>query len=350
MKDLLARKTAPVPPQAGDMVEGKIIKKSNNALILDLGPLGTGIIYGGELKEIKGVFRSLKIGQTISGVVVDPENEDGHVELSLKEANLEKGWNNLREKYQAGETVPARANEANRGGLVVEVMGIIGFLPVSQLSTKNYPRVEGGDKNKILTHLNQFIGQELEVKIISLDQKREKLIVSQKAIEEKEIKENLKNYQKGDIVEGTVSGITNFGAFIKFGDNLEGLAHISEIDWQLIDHPSQILKESETIRAQIINIQDGQVFLSIKALKQNPWNGVGKKYKAGQTIKGCVAKFNPFGALIKVADEKIYGLAHVSEFSKHNQQMEKSLKLNESYDFEILSLEPQVHKMILALK
>ncbi len=350
MKELLTQKAMPTLPQAGDMIEGKIIKKSNSALIVDLGPLGTGIIYGGELKEIKGVFKSLKVGQTVSGLITDTENEDGYVELSLKEASLEKGWHDLKEKYQTGDALKVRINEANRGGLVIEAMSIIGFLPVSQLSTKNYPRVEGGDKNKILTHLNKFIGKELEVKIISLDQKNEKLIVSEKAVEEKEIKETLKNYKKGDIVEGTVSGITNFGAFIKFGDNLEGLTHISEIDWQLIDHPSQILKENETIKVQIINIQGGQVFLSIKALKQDPWNNIEGKYKNGQTVKGQVTKFNPFGALIKVADDKIYGLAHISEFTKQNQQMEEALKINQSYDFEILSLEPQMHKMFLALK
>ncbi|MFC1700708.1 30S ribosomal protein S1 [Patescibacteria group bacterium] len=350
MKDLFIDKSTLSTPQAGEMIEGKIIKKSNNSVIIDLGPIGTGVIYGGELKEIKGVFKSLKVGQTISGIITDPENEDGYVELSIKEANLEKSWNDLKQKQQDDETIEVRINEANRGGLVIEAMGIIGFLPVSQLSIKNYPRVEGGDKNKILTELNKFIGKEIKVKIISLDQKREKLIVSEKAIEEKEIKESLKNYEKGDIVEGTVSGLTNFGAFIKFGDNLEGLIHISEIDWQLIDHPSQIIKENEKIKAQIININGKQVFLSLKALKQDPWNEIEKKYKNGQIIEGTVTKLNSFGALVRIADDKIYGLSHISEFSKQNQQMENVLKVNQSYDFEILSLEPQSHKMFLALK
>lgn len=348
MKDLLLK--TPNLPQAGDLVEGVIIKKSKHEVIVDLGIAGTGIVYGGELREIRGVFRSLKVGQKISGIIVDYENSDGYVELSLKEANLEKGWTDLKEKQQADEIISARVNEANRGGLVVEIFGIIGFLPVSQLSTKNYPRVEGGDKNKILGHLNKFVGQEINVKIISLDQKREKLIVSEKAIEEEEIKISLKNYKEGDIVDGTVAGLTDFGAFIKFGDNLEGLAHISELDWKMLDHPSQILRENEHIKAQIINIHGRQVFLSLKALKEDPWKNIEGKYQSGQVIEGKVTKFNPFGALIKIADENIYGLAHISEFSKNNQQMETVLEINKLYHFEILSLDLQMHKMFLTLK
>lgn len=351
MKDLLSKNESnPTLPQIGDMIEGTIIKKSKHSVIVDLGALGTGIIYGGELREIRSIFRSLKVGETAIGMVTDQENEDGYIELSLKEANLEKGWATLKQKQQAEEIIDARVNEANKGGLVVEVFGIIGFLPVSQLSTENYPRVEGGDKNKILTHLNKFIGKEIKVKIISIDQKHEKLIVSEKAIEEEVTKVNLKNYKEGDVVEGIVAGITDFGAFIKFGDNLEGLIHISELGWRMIEHPSQVIKERENIKAQIINIDNGQVFLSLKSLKEDPWKDIDNDFKAGQTIQGEVTKFNSFGALIKVSDKNIYGLAHISEFSKNNQQMENVLEKDKSYDFEIISMEPQMHKMFLTLK
>lgn len=186
MKEILIKdKQAPHLPQPGDLIEGHLIKISKNALILDLGPLGTGIVYGGELREDKDMLKELKVGQNISALVLDPENEDGYVELSLKEANLEKTWLILREKQQTRETITVKVMEANRGGLIIKLSSLVGFLPVSQLSNKNYPRVEGGDKEKILTHLNKFIGQEMKVKIIDLDQKTDKLIVSEKAIEEK---------------------------------------------------------------------------------------------------------------------------------------------------------------------
>lgn len=336
-------------PQAGEMVEGKILKISKIGLFLDLGPYGTGLVYGGELRENRNMVKGLKIGQTISVLVVEPENEDSYVELSLKEANLEKAWSDLKEIKQSGQTVTAKIIEANRGGLVVRIEGVVGFLPVSQLSNENYPRVEGGDKNKILVHLNKFIGKEILVKIIGLDKKAEKLIVSEKALKQGEIQESLKNYQPGDIIEGTVSGIADFGAFIKFGDNLEGLAHISELDWQMLEHPSQVLKENEKVKAQIIDLQGEQVFLSLKSLKQDPWQKIGERHQPGQVVKGEVVKLSHFGAFVQI-DKGVHGLVHISEFAKQNQLIDNVLKVGQSYDFQILSLEPKTHKMSLALK
>ena len=182
MKELLAKdKQTPHLPQSGDLIEGQIIKISKNALIIDLGPLGTGIVYGGELREDKDMLKELTIGQNVSALVLEMENEDGYVELSLKEAGLEKAWLTLREKKQADQTITTKVIEANRGGLIIKTGSLIGFLPVSQLSNENYPQVEGGDKDKILSELNKFVGQEMKVKIIDLDQKTDKLIVSEKA-------------------------------------------------------------------------------------------------------------------------------------------------------------------------
>jgi len=181
MKDLLIKdKQAPHLPQPGDLVEGRIIKMSKNALILDLGPLGTGIVYGGELREDKDALKELAVSQNVSALVLDPENEDGYVELSLKEAGLEKTWLTLKEKKQAGQIVAVKVIEANRGGLIIRTGSLVGFLPVSQLSDKNYPRVQNGNKDEILNCLNKFVGQEMKVKIIDLDQKTDKLIVSEK--------------------------------------------------------------------------------------------------------------------------------------------------------------------------
>ncbi len=345
---LLKEKELPRLPQEGDLIEGKIIKLSKTAIILELGPLGTGIIYGGEWKDNRNVIKNLKLGDTISALVLSQENDDGYVELSIKEATLEKTWSDLKEKKQSNETIPVRVIEANRGGLVIDYSGMIGFLPVSQLSAENYPKVEGGDRNKILKELSKFIGTELKAKIISLDRKDEKLIVSEKATQEKKLRENLENYKKGDIIEGTVSALTNFGAFIRIDDNLEGMVHISELDWKIIDHPNQILKENEKVKAQIIDIQNGQISLSIKILKKDPWENIEKKYQTGQTVDGKVIKITPTGAFIQIKNG-IHGLVHATEFTKQGEQIESELKLEESYNFEILSLNPQMHKMSLSL-
>lgn len=348
MKDLLKEKEAPYLPQTGDLIEGKIIKMSKSSMILDLGAKGTGIIYGGELKENREIIKGLKVGDTITTIVLNPENEEGYIELSFKKASLEKSWNELKEKKQTGEPINVKVTDANRGGLIIKFADISGFLPVSQLSSENYPRVEGGDKEKILNHLNSFIGKEMKVKIITLEPKESKLIVSEKALEEKKIKENLEKYKQGDIIEGTVTNLTNFGAFIKFDNNLEGMAHISELTWQIIDHPNQVLKESEKIKAKIIDIQNGQVSLSLKALEQDPWQDIGNKYQDGQIIKGIVSKFSPSGAIIQI-DKNIHGLVHISEFEKQNLPIEQAVKLGQTYDFKILSLAPENHKMSLAL-
>jgi len=349
MKDLLLKdEKIPRLSQAGDLIKGNIIKISKNAIIVELSPLGTGIIYGGEWKDNKAMIKDFKIGQEISALVLNPENDDGYIELSIKEATLEKTWSDLKTKKQDNEIIPVKVIDANRGGLVINYSGTTGFLPVSQLSSENYPRVEGGDKNMILQELNKFVGQEIKVKIIGLDKKEEKLIVSEKATQEKKLQANLENYKKGDLIEGTVSALANFGAFVKIKEGLEGLIHISELGWQIIDHPSQVIKENEKVKAQIIDIQNGQVSLSIKVLKKDPWENIDSKYKNGQTIQGKVIKFTPTGAFIQV-EEGIHGLAHSAEFTKNNLQIEETLKLDESYNFEIVSLSPQMHKMALVL-
>ena len=350
MKDLLEKeKEAPSLPQPGDIVEGRIIKISNNELILELEPFGVGVIYGAELRENRDMVRNLEIGKKISALVLDSENDDNYIELSLKEANIEKGWTDIKKKEEDNETVSVRVIEANKGGLVIRLSGIIGFLPVSQLSSENYPKVEDGDKNRILQELNKFIGTEMEVKIIGADKKTDKLIVSEKACQEKEFYENLSNYKKGDTVEGTITALTNFGAFLKFDDNIEGLIHISELDWQIIDHPDQILKENEKVKAQIIDIHNGQVSLSLKALKKDPWEKIKNNYKNGQTVKGKVIKFNPSGAFIEIK-KGIHGMIHLSEFSKQNKEMEEVLEIGKTYNFEIISFIPDAHKMILGIK
>lgn len=336
-------------PQPGNIVNGQIIKMGKSAIIIELGALGTGVVYGGELKDNRNLLKELSVGQEISALVLESENEDGYVELSLKEAHLEKIWKNLQEKQQASDVITVKVTEANRGGLVIRFSDLVGFLPVSQLSYQNYPRVEGGDKNKILQHLNQFIGKEMTVKIINMDKKEEKLVVSEKAVQEGKTKKDLGKYKQGDIIEGIITALTNFGAFIKFDENLEGLAHISELDWQIIDHPSQVLKENEKVKAKIIGIQNGQVSLSIKALKKDPWENIEKKFKVGQTVKGAVIKITPSGAFVQIG-KNIHGLARPSDPSDQSQPPEDSLKVGESYNFEILSISSESHKMSLVLK
>ena len=336
------------PPRVGDIVEGAVVSWGQSSVFLDLGPIGTGVIFGREFLSAKDKIKNLKVGEKIFAQIIDLENEDGFIDLSVKSASRELAWDNLRTIKEKGENISVKILGANKGGLLSEVSGMQAFLPVSQLDSAHYPRVEKGDPQKILRELQKFIGQELEVKIFDLKPKTGEIIISEKAKETDKIREVLKNYKIGDIVEGEVTGITDFGAFMKFGaENLEGLIHISELDWKIIENPSEIVKPGEKVKAKIIDIFGDRVSLSLKALKQDPWLGVEEKYKKGDISEGQVTKFNPFGAFVQITPE-IQGLCHISEFGTQNK-MTESLEIGKNYKFEILVVEPKEHRMSLKL-
>lgn len=347
MKDLLEKNNLLRPGKIGDIIEGAIVGSGQSTIYVDMGPLGTGIIFGREFYQAKTELKKKQIGDKIFAKIVDLENESGYIELSLSEAGKEIGWDKLRKLKENDEIIKVKILGANKGGLIAEVEGIQGFLPVSQLAPENYPRVEGADKTKILQKLQQLIGQDLSVKIFDINPQEEKLIFSEKATDTEKIKEILKNYKEGDTVDGEITGVVDFGAFVKFGD-LEGLIHISELDWQLIDNPSEIVKVGEKVKAKIIEItDDGRVSLSLKALKKDPWTGIEEKYKKGDEIQGKVTKFNPFGAFIEI-EPKIQGLCHISEFGNQTK-MSESLQIGKKYKFQILQIDPAEHRMTLKL-
>jgi len=348
MKELLEKENLMRPPRIGELVEGKIIGKARSAVYLDLGMIGTGIIYGKEFQGAKDRLKDLKNGDNIFAKIIDLENEEGYIELSVSGATTELSWASLQQKKEEGETISVKILGANKGGLTTEISGIPAFLPVSQLSPANYPRVEGADKSKILKELQKFIGKEMGIKIFDLNPREEKLILSEKASGVEKIKEILKNYKVGDVIEGEITGVTDFGAFIKFGgENLEGLIHISELDWKIIEDPTEIIKIGDKVQAKIIDISNDKISLSLKALKNDPWQKVEKKYKKGDVISGKVTKFNPFGAFVQITPE-IQGLCHISEFETKTK-MEENLKVGKKYDFQILEIRSEEHRMSLKL-
>ena len=230
---------------------------------------------------------------------------------------------------------------------MLEHLGVAGFLPASQLSQAHYPRVDGGDKEKIYEELKKLVGQELEVSVIDVSQHEDKLIFSEKTRETEAVRQKLSAYKVGDVIEGRVAGIVSFGAFVKFGDDLEGLVHISEIDWQLISNPADVLTIGQAVQAKIIGVEGERVSLSLKALKPDPWAKVEERYKKGDLVSGLVTRFNTFGAFVKLDDE-IQGLAHVSEFDGE-AEMREVLRLNQPHEFRVLSLDSKEHRLALGL-
>jgi small subunit ribosomal protein S1 len=361
LMDQLLEKESASYPQIGDSISGTVIEVSSNELYLDLNPFGTGIVLGKEIKDGLGNGK-LKIGDEITATVIDIENEDGFIELSIREASYEKAWDGLESKRDTQEKVTTRIISANKGGLLIEVNGISGFLPVSQLSSKNYPRVEDGDKNKILALLKKLVGQEMEVRILDADRETQKLIVSEKAAQSEKDKEVISSLSVGDVVDGEVSGVVDFGAFIKFSTisknpegstdekKLEGLVHISELAWQLIEDPRAIVKVGEKVQAKIIGLDSDKISLSIRALQKDPWSDISEKYSVGDIVSGTVNKINHFGAFVYL-DKDIHGLAHISEMSEAHpgKNIDELIKAGEKYSWKILSIEPKDHRMGLVL-
>ncbi|MFH1559522.1 MAG: S1 RNA-binding domain-containing protein [Patescibacteria group bacterium] len=350
MEKLLEDKNQPLLPKAGDLIKGKVISLSKSAVYLDINGVATGVVRGREIIDESGEYSNLKLGEEVQATVLELENENGEFELSFRSAGHQKAWDELKRIMDKEEIVETPVTEANRGGLMVSVGRIEGFIPVSQLIPEHYPRVEGGDKNKILEHLQKMIGQKFKCKIIAVDEADNKLIVSEKAAWENQQKAEISNYKVGDIIEGKVTGVVEFGAFIEFGDGLEGLIHISELAWQRIDDPKEFIKVGEKIKAKIISIDGTKISLSTKQLKEDPWREVVKKYKVGQKVKGVVIKINPFGAFVEL-DRDIHGLVHISELSdKKINHPSEIVKEGEEYSLKILSIEPENHRLGLSLK
>lgn len=334
-------------PKVGEIVEGTAIEKRGAKLFIDLGNRGIGVVYGREYYEAQDLIRNIEVGDKVTAKVIELDNDEGYTELSLREAGREKKWRDLKEKTQLGTTLNIVVKDANRGGLILEHEGVRGFLPVSQLSMKHYPRVENGDKERIFAELQKFVGQELKVKILDANPYEEKLIFSERGGDSDEIREKLAKYNVGDTVEGEITGVVSFGAFMKFGDGLEGLIHISEIDWQLIEDPKAVLKVGEKKEAKIIDIEGDKISLSLKALRADPWIAAAEKHGKNSIVNGKVTKFNPFGAFVQI-EEAVQGLAHISEFGGE-AKMKESLELNKSYDFRVVSMDPKEHRLSLSL-
>jgi len=332
----------------GDLVEGKVIGMGRSSIYLDLGPLGTGVIYGREFLRVKNILKNLKIGDKITAKIVELENEEGYRELSLEQAREKEVWEKIRKLKDKNEIVRVKIKGANRGGLLTEFEGIPAFIPVSQLAPGHYPRIEGADKQKILQELQKFVGKMMEVKVLDFDAKENKLIFSERAKELERIKALIKKYKVGDVVEGEVTGTAEFGIFIKFDkEGLEGFAHISELDWFLIDDPRNYFKPSDKVRAKIVRIDEDRVFLSLKALKKNPYKELEKKVKVGDTLIGTVMKFTPNGALIKLKSN-LQGLVPLSQFQSTEEMIDK-LELDKKYKFEVIAVDKEKCKIFLKL-
>lgn len=331
--------------KVGEVIEGLVTAVKKNEVWIDLGARGVGVVMRREI----GHGQTMEEGQTITVSVIDPELEEGHALLSMKRAVKDRGWDELQRVFDANEIVEVTPYDANRGGLLVELEGIRGFLPVSQLAAGHYPRVSGADKDEILQKLHALTNNPLRVRVLDVSRKDNKLIFSEKEAVKDDMQSRFSELKTGDEVEGVVTGVIDFGAFVNV-DGIEGLVHISEISWERVDNPRNYVKVGETLKAKIIAIDKDRLSLSIKQMTEDPWLEQVKAFKTGDVVDGKVTRITPFGAFVQISPS-VEALVHVSEMSDdENVDPEQLFKLNEKKQFKVLDIDTENRKIALSLK
>lgn len=331
--------------EAGDMVEGTITSVKKHEVWIDLGPSGVGVVMRREI----GHGQSLEEGQKVTVSVIDPEMEEGYALLSMRRAAKDRGWDELQRIFDGQEIVEVSPYDANRGGLLVELEGIRGFLPVSQLAAGHYPRVSGADKDEILQKLNALVNKPLRVRILDVSRKDNKLIFSEKEAVKDDMQARFAKLKVGDVVEGVVTGVIDFGAFVNV-DGIEGLIHISEISWERVEDPRKYVKVGETVQAKIIAIDKDRLSLSLKQMSEDPWLKQVKAFKKGDIVEGKITRITPFGAFVQLSSA-VEALVHVSEMGDDdNVDPEKVFQLNEKKQFKVLDIDTEARKIALSLK
>ncbi len=330
---------------SGTVVDGIITSVKKHELWIDLGAQGVGVVMRREI----GHGQPLEIGQTVTVSVIDPEMEEGYALLSMRRAVKDRGWDELQRAFDANETIEITPYDANRGGLLVELEGIRGFLPVSQLAAGHYPRVSGADKDEILQKLNALTNKVLRVRILDVSRKDNKLIFSEKEAVKDDMQARFSELKVGDEVEGVVTGVIDFGAFVNV-DGIEGLIHISEISWERVDNPRNYVKVGDQVKAKIIAIDKDRLSLSLKQMSEDPWLSEVKAFKKGDVVEGKVTRITPFGAFVQLSSS-VEALVHVSEMSdEETVDPEQIFQLNEKKQFKVLDIDTEARKIALSLK
>lgn len=351
MQDLLQKVDDNLKITVGEKVTGTIIFLAKNQCLINIHDQTLGIVRGRELYN-EEFLSKLKIGEEIEAIVLELDNEIGMLELSFRAIGRDRIWNEILQAHEDKATVSAKVREVNRGGFLVKVHGVDGFLPASLLSPTHAIKNVGVEDTSLSSQMKKYLGQSFNVKILNINEENESIIVSEKAVSDEIASQNLAKYKVGDIIEGEVVGVVDFGLFVRFDEDLEGLIHISEIAWKKVEDPKKEFKLGQKVSAKIVEIdKDNRVNLSIKQTLANPWINFSKKNKPGDEFEGVVAKIVSYGAII-VNDEDIQGLCHISQISEDHienpAKIHDYIKVGAKMTFKILSLESD-EKLYLTL-
>jgi small subunit ribosomal protein S1 len=321
MAALLEKSASPINIKRGDVVEGVIVRIDQDEILVDIGLKSEGVLSTKELPATGyGSFNELHMNDKVLVYVIQPETQDGHALLSLKRANAERQWRIAEEQYKNGELLKARVIDYNKGGLIVDVAGIRGFVPISQiLNLKREEVASGGENLETAAKLQSMKDKELQLKIIEINRARNRLILSERlAVQEwrqRRREELLDELKPGEVRKGIVSNLANFGAFVDLG-GADGLVHISQLAWSRVNHPSEVLHVGQEVEVQVLSVdkEKKKIALSIKRAEVDPWTTVEQRYTPGQVVTGVITKIAPFGAFARIEDG-IEGLIHLSELT-----------------------------------
>src|SRR5436190_791149 len=321
MADLLEKSASPINIKRGDVVEGVIVRIDQDEILVDIGLKSEGVLSTKELPATGyGSFNELHMNDKVLVYVIQPETQDGHALLSLKRANAERQWRIAEEQYKNNELLKAKVIDYNKGGLIVDVSGIRGFVPISQiLNLKREEVASGGENQETAAKLQSMKDKELQLKIIEINRSRNRLILSERLAaqewRQRRREEILDELRPGEVRRGVVSNLANFGAFVDLG-GADGLVHISQLAWSRVNHPSEVLHVGQEVEVQVLSVDKDKkkIALSIKRAEVDPWTTVEKRYTPGQLVTGAVTKIAPFGAFARIEDG-IEGLIHLSELT-----------------------------------
>ncbi len=331
--------------ESGEVVEGVVSSVKKHEVWIDLGAKGVGVVMRREI----GHGQQLEVDQKVTVSVIDPELEEGYALLSMKRAAKDRGWDELKRVFESQEIIEVTPYDANRGGLLVELEGIRGFLPVSQLAAGHYPRVSGADKDEILQKLNALVNKPIRVRVLDVSRKDNKLIFSEKEAVKDDMQARFATLKVGDVVEGVITGVIDFGAFVNV-DGIEGLIHISEISWERVEDPRKYVKVGDTVKAKIIAIDKDRLSLSLKQMTEDPWLQEVKAFSKGDIVEGKITRITPFGAFVQLSPS-VEALVHVSEMSDDETvDPQQIFQLNEKKQFKVLDIDTENRKIALSLK
>ena len=355
MEALLASTSAPINIKRGDVVEGVIVRIDQDEVLVDIGLKSEGVLPAKELPSNGyGSMSELSRDQKVLVYVISPETQEGHAVLSLKRANVERQWRIAEEQYKNGELLRAKVIDYNKGGLIVDVASIRGFVPISQiLNLKREEVASGGDHQETAAKLQGMKDKELQLKIIEINRARNRLILSERlAVQEwrqRRREELLDELKPGEVRKGIVSNLANFGAFVDLG-GADGLVHISQLAWSRVNHPNEVLHVGQEVEVQVLSVDKDKkkIALSIKRAEVDPWTTVAQRYQVGQVVTGTVTKIAPFGAFARIEDG-IEGLIHLSELTP-GQDPKSILHEGAQLQLRILRIDAERRRLGLSLR